>query len=49
MLKEILRKEGIRGWLSGIVPALVLVLNPAVQFTLYDHLRAKLMQLKQVG
>lgn len=47
MLIEILRKEGFRGWLAGIVPALVLVLNPAIQFTLYDHLRAKLMQLKQ--
>ncbi|CDI84906.1 peroxisomal membrane protein, putative [Eimeria praecox] len=47
MLIEILRKEGFRGWLAGIVPALVLVLNPAIQFTLYDHLRVKLMQLKQ--
>ncbi|CDJ34719.1 peroxisomal membrane protein, putative [Eimeria mitis] len=47
MLIAILRKEGFRGWLAGIVPALVLVLNPAIQFTLYDHLRVKLMQLKQ--
>lgn len=48
MLIEILRKEGFRGWLAGIVPALVLVLNPAIQFALYDHLRAKVVQLKQV-
>lgn len=47
MLIEILRKEGFRGWLAGIVPALVLVLNPAIQFALYDHLRAKVVQLKQ--
>ncbi|OEH78922.1 peroxisomal membrane [Cyclospora cayetanensis] len=47
MLVEILRKEGFRGWLAGIVPALVLVLNPAIQFALYDHLRAKVLQLKQ--
>ncbi|XP_026189642.1 mitochondrial substrate carrier family protein Q [Cyclospora cayetanensis] len=48
MLVEILRKEGFRGWLAGIVPALVLVLNPAIQFALYDHLRAKVLQLKQL-
>ncbi|KAL8454811.1 hypothetical protein Emed_000062 [Eimeria media] len=47
MLIEILRKEGFRGWLAGIVPALILVLNPAIQFALYDHLRAKVVQLKQ--
>lgn len=47
MLVEILRKEGFRGWLAGIVPALVLVLNPAIQFALYDHLRAKVINLKQ--
>ncbi|KAL8425387.1 hypothetical protein Efla_003615 [Eimeria flavescens] len=49
MLIEILRKEGFRGWLAGIVPALILVLNPAIQFALYDHLRVKVVQLKQVG
>lgn len=47
MLIDILRKEGFRGWLAGIVPALILVLNPAIQFALYDHLRAKVVQLKQ--
>lgn len=49
MLVEIFREEGLRGWLAGIVPALVLVLNPAIQFALYDHLRLKVLQLKQVG
>ena len=48
MLLEIFKKEGFRGWLAGIVPALVLVLNPAIQFALYDHLRAKVVKLKQV-
>ncbi|CDJ69989.1 peroxisomal membrane protein, putative [Eimeria necatrix] len=49
MLVEIFREEGLRGWLAGIVPALVLVLNPAIQFALYDHLRLKVLQLKQMA
>ncbi|PHJ23876.1 mitochondrial carrier superfamily protein [Cystoisospora suis] len=46
MLRFIWKKEGLRGWFAGIVPALVLVLNPAIQFFLYDLLKETLTTLK---
>lgn len=50
MLRSIWKKEGLRGWFAGIVPALILVLNPAIQFFLYDLLKEALTVVKvQVG
>lgn len=48
MLSEIYKTDGFTGWFAGLVPALVLVMNPAIQFALYDHLRRKVMELKVV-
>ena len=35
----LVRKEGLLGWLSGIVPALILLINPAIQLAIYGWLR----------
>eukprot|EP01024_Parvocaulis_polyphysoides_P014647 TRINITY_DN1611_c1_g2_i2.p1 TRINITY_DN1611_c1_g2~~TRINITY_DN1611_c1_g2_i2.p1 ORF type:complete len:187 (+),score=13.71 TRINITY_DN1611_c1_g2_i2:100-660(+) len=48
----IARKEGIKGFYKGIVPALLLTLNPTLQFTIYEQLKSigeKFQVKKQVG
>jgi hypothetical protein len=36
---ELIRKEGLMGWLTGIVPSLLLLINPAIQLLVYARLR----------
>ncbi|PFH34951.1 carrier superfamily protein [Besnoitia besnoiti] len=48
MLARILKREGFRGWFAGLLPALVLVANPAIQFVLYDFLKESLTALKNM-
>ncbi|KYK65138.1 mitochondrial carrier superfamily protein [Toxoplasma gondii TgCatPRC2] len=48
MLGYILRREGLRGWFAGLLPALMLVSNPAIQFVLYDFLKDTLTAVKEI-
>jgi len=43
---ELVKREGIMGWLSGIVPALILLINPAIQLLTYARLRKMVLQAK---
>eukprot|EP01023_Acetabularia_acetabulum_P063331 TRINITY_DN7939_c0_g4_i1.p3 TRINITY_DN7939_c0_g4~~TRINITY_DN7939_c0_g4_i1.p3 ORF type:complete len:187 (-),score=19.06 TRINITY_DN7939_c0_g4_i1:277-837(-) len=48
----IAQKEGFGGFYKGIVPALLLTLNPTLQFTIYEQLKnigQKFQIKKQVG
>ncbi|KAJ1330252.1 hypothetical protein BSLG_009567 [Batrachochytrium salamandrivorans] len=37
--RKIFREEGVMGFFRGLFPALVLVINPVIQFTVYERLR----------
>jgi adenine nucleotide transporter 17 len=39
MIRKIFREEGIGGFFKGIVPSLILTLNPVIQFTTYDLMK----------
>ena len=39
MLKKIYHEEGIEGFLKGIVPSLLLTLNPVIQYSIYEILK----------
>jgi len=41
------REEGLQGLLSGVVPSLILVTNPAIQFAVYEKLKQLLLQAQQ--
>ncbi|XP_050098533.1 peroxisomal membrane protein PMP34 [Anopheles aquasalis] len=43
-LQYIARTEGIRGLWAGAVPSLLLVINPAIQFMVYEALKRKLTE-----
>ncbi|EKX36984.1 hypothetical protein GUITHDRAFT_116850 [Guillardia theta CCMP2712] len=47
-LTELIRNEGILGWLSGIVPAVVLLINPGIQLAIYGWFR-KMIQKARGG
>lgn len=46
-LELILRSEGIHGLFRGLKPALMLVLNPVLQYTLFEQLRNWLIARKK--
>ncbi len=39
MIRKIYEEEGIGGFFKGIVPSLILTLNPVIQFTTYDLMK----------
>lgn len=46
---KILREEGVQGFYAGIKPALVLVLNPIIQYTVFEQLKSRLARTKKLG
>ncbi|KAI9024001.1 mitochondrial carrier domain-containing protein [Hyaloraphidium curvatum] len=38
--QEVYREEGIQGFFKGVVPALILVINPIIQYTVFEQLKA---------
>lgn len=50
-MKEVYREAGIQGFWKGIIPTLIMVCNPSIQFMIYEtslkHLRAKRTANKQ--
>jgi len=49
--EEILKQDGIKGFWRGIGPALILVINPVIQYTTFERLVALLLayRLKRTG
>lgn len=50
-INEILKQDGIKGFWRGIGPALILVINPVIQYTTFERLVAVLLayRLKRLG
>lgn len=45
-IKHILKTDGWTGFFHGLAPALVLVINPILQFSLFEQLKARLLKIK---
>ena len=39
LIRSILEKEGIGAFFKGVIPNLVLVLNPIINFVVYEQLK----------
>jgi len=48
-LMKIIREDGFMRILAGVLPALVLVLNPIFQYTVYERLKQMLEKRRKVG
>lgn len=46
MIKKIIRQEGLSGFYKGIIPSLILTLNPVILFTTYEFLRKSFTDIK---
>lgn len=47
VMYEILKNEGLSGLFSGLGPALILVLSPMIQFTVFEQLKTLTVRLRQ--
>jgi adenine nucleotide transporter 17 len=45
---RILKEEGLSGFFAGVLPALVLVINPILQYTLFEQLKNALEKRRRV-
>ncbi|EXJ93988.1 hypothetical protein A1O1_02381 [Capronia coronata CBS 617.96] len=48
-LLKLLKEEGPTSLFAGVIPALVLVINPILQYTIYEQLKNALEKRKKVG
>ncbi|KAG0676030.1 hypothetical protein C6P40_001334 [Pichia californica] len=46
VIYEIFQNEGLKGLFSGLVPALILVLSPMIQFTIFEQSKNALLKLR---
>lgn len=46
VLREILSKEGVSGLFKGLIPNIILCVNPAIQNTVFDNLKMQILRLK---
>eukprot|EP00920_Eleutheroschizon_duboscqi_P036153 GHVT01087406.1.p1 GENE.GHVT01087406.1~~GHVT01087406.1.p1 ORF type:complete len:286 (+),score=6.62 GHVT01087406.1:1398-2255(+) len=49
VLRSIARNEGIGALFSGVGPSLMLTINPAIQFTLYESMKEAIVSVRQVA
>lgn len=48
-LMKMLREEGLMSLFAGVMPALVLVINPILQYTIFEQLKNMLEKRRKVG
>ena len=48
-LLRMIKDEGLMSLFAGVMPALVLVINPILQYTVYDQLKTLLERRRKVG
>ena len=44
-----MKDEGIAGLYSGVMAALVLVINPIIQYTVFEQVKAKVAKMKELS
>ncbi|RIA87572.1 mitochondrial carrier domain-containing protein [Glomus cerebriforme] len=48
-IMKIINEDGFKAFWQGIIPALILVINPIIQYTTFEQLKARIEKLKKLG
>jgi adenine nucleotide transporter 17 len=48
-IMKIIKDDGIKSFWQGVFPALILVINPIIQYTTYEQIKARLEKMKKLG
>lgn len=43
MIRKMIREEGIGCFFKGVLPAIILTINPVIQYIIYEYLRLKFL------
>jgi adenine nucleotide transporter 17 len=46
---KIINEDGLKGFWQGVIPALILVINPIIQYTVYEQIKARVEKFKKLG
>jgi len=46
---KIINEDGFKGFWQGVVPALILVINPIIQYTVFEQMKARIEKIKKLG
>lgn len=49
VLFDVYEKEGIKSFFNGVLPALVLVINPIIQYTVFEQIKNLILKKKRDG
>ncbi len=43
MIKHIIKEEGIFAFFKGVIPAIIMTINPVIQYIIYEYLKVKFL------
>ena len=46
---KIINEDGFKSFWQGVVPALILVINPIIQYTVFEQIKARIEKIKKLG
>jgi solute carrier family 25 (peroxisomal adenine nucleotide transporter), member 17 len=46
---KITNEDGIKAFWQGVIPALILVINPIIQYTIFEQLKSRLERMRKLG
>jgi hypothetical protein len=47
--RQVYRDHGLAGFFKGLMPSMVMVVNPTIQYILYESLVARALELRRCG
>ncbi|CAI2169158.1 11662_t:CDS:2 [Funneliformis geosporum] len=46
---KIINEDGLKAFWQGVIPALILVTNPIIQYTVFEQLKSRIEKMKKLG
>ena len=46
---KIINEDGLKAFWQGVIPALILVVNPIIQYTTFEQMKSRIEKMKKLG